>query len=558
MIPLCAGAAVWVFLLLPGNASAQGVSNQTADNPASRLMRPVLDGDPLEEPRFRSPRNVPRGSDTSRFTPVKNYDYQPAIGAGTTGFDSTGARRKTKSVPQKGKPAVAAAPPPAADQPAPRTLPPVPLVIAPVSQPVPPATLPETARPSRNQLRPGAGSPLAAVLVPDPAAIPLRRTLVVEENPFAATGIQVGSFVLRPAIEVTRGYDTNPARGSNNAGSWLWLVSPELLVNSNWARHELTANVRGTYTSFDTFHSLDRPSMDAKVNGRVDVTSLSRIDLEGRFLVGTDRPGSPNIQADLARLPIFTTLGGTAGFGQRINHFEVTLKGGFDRTIYRVSNFMNGLAEPNVDRNYNQYSTQLRTSYEVLPGVKPFVEVGGDIRHHDLSVDRFGLQRDSQGLTAKAGSSFELSSKFTGEVAAGYLTRTYKDPTLPDLNGVLFDASLLWTASALTTAKLTASTTANETTVVGVAGIFTREVGLQVDHAFRRWLIGTLRFTRAVDVYDGSSRVDYRYGASGILTYMLTRNWHAKAEYRQEWRNTDTPGQDYTANIWLVGLRFQR
>ena len=46
------------------------------------------------------------------------------------------------------------------------------------------------------------------------------------------------------------------------------------------------------------------PTADGKVNGRIDVTSLSHIDLQGIFRMGTDYPGSPNIQADLARLPM--------------------------------------------------------------------------------------------------------------------------------------------------------------------------------------------------------------------------------------------------------------
>jgi hypothetical protein len=412
---------------------------------------------------------------------------------------------------------------------------------------------------SPSQMRPG-GVPAvdAAALTAPPDVAPRRRLPPPEEKPFDPTGVQAGSFLLRPAIDVTRAYDTNPGRSATPTPSWYWVTAGELQVNSNWARHELTAKVRGDYTSYDSDHSLDRPSMDAKVNGRIDVTSLSRIDLEGRFLAGTDNPGSPNIQADLARLPIYTTLGGTLGFGQRFNRFEVTLKGTVDRTIYRASHFEDGSVEPNDDRNYNLYGTQLRTSYDAFPGIKPFVEVGYDIRRHDLGFDRSGLQRDSRGWTAKTGSTFELSSKLTGEIAAGYLMRVYKDETLPDLSGVLFDASLTWTVSALTTAKLTASTTANETTVAGVSGTFTRAITLQVDHAFRRWLLATAKLSRAVDIYDGSPRLDYSYAASGALTYMLTREWHAKAEVRHEWRNSSEPGQDYSANVYLLGLRFQR
>jgi len=53
-------------------------------------------------------------------------------------------------------------------------------------------------------------------------------------------------------------------------------------------------------------------------------------------------------------------------------------------------------------------------------------------------------------------------------------------------------------------------TKVDESTLVGVAGVFTREVSLQVDHAFRRWLMATGRFTYANDDYVASPRDDNR------------------------------------------------
>ena len=101
--------------------------------------------------------------------------------------------------------------------------------------------------------------------------------------------------------------------------------------------------------------------------------------------------------------------------------------------------------------------------------------------------------------------------------------RRYKDPQLQDIAGLTLDGSLTWLMSALTTVKLTAKTTVEETTVVGVSGMFSREVALQVDHAFRRWLIATLKFTAGVDQYVGSDRADDRFSASLGLTYKLNR-----------------------------------
>jgi hypothetical protein len=207
-----------------------------------------------------------------------------------------------------------------------------------------------------------------------------------------------------------RGYDTNPARINVRpyASSWFDIYAPSLLVNTNWDRHAFNADFRGALTSYDTYHSLDRPSAIGNMNYRVDVTSLSQINLQGRLIVGTDRPGSPFIQADLSRLPIYTTLGGGVGFDQKFNRFEVIVKGDVDRTKYQDSNFVDGETESNADRNYTQYTGTVRTNYELTPGVIPFAEFSANRRMHDLPIDRSvwsGIQTAGAPRRAPASSS---------------------------------------------------------------------------------------------------------------------------------------------------------
>jgi hypothetical protein len=199
----------------------------------------------------------------------------------------------------------------------------------------------------------------------------------------------------------------------------------------------------------------------------------------------------------------------------------------------------------------------VRASYELTPAVKPFVQVDADTRIYDLPIDAGGVPRDSDGIAGRAGTTFDLSSILTGEVSLGYLTRVYKDPTLPNLEGLLLDASLIWIPTGLTTVKFNARTTADESTLAGVSGVLSRNVSLQVDHAFRRWLIGTARLGYGLDDYVGSIREDDRYVAAAGITYKLTRAWQIKGELRQEWLKSNVPGNDYTASIAQVGLRWQ-
>ena len=215
------------------------------------------------------------------------------------------------------------------------------------------------------------------------------------------------------------------------------------------------------------------------MTGRLDVTRDTALIGEGLAIVGTDNPGSPNVQAGLSRFPIYTTLGGSLGVLQRFNRVEVAVKGTAERTEYQDSVFTDGTTQSNADRDYNRYAILMRTSYDLMPGIKPFVETGADTRRYDLKIDAGGLERDSNGWNVRAGSTFAFYRLLTGEIAVGYLQRNYVDPTLQPIQGPTLDAALVYAFSALTNVKLTASTVVGETTVAGTSGVFTRNAGIE-------------------------------------------------------------------------------
>jgi hypothetical protein len=87
--------------------------------------------------------------------------------------------------------------------------------------------------------------------------------------------------------------------------------------------------------------------------------------------------------------------------------------------------------------------------------------------------------------------------------------------------------------------------------------VLTRNAGIEVEHSFRRWLVGTAKFNYGRDDYVGSPRKDDRYSVSAALTYKLNRLAAVKGEVRQEWLNSTVPGVDYVASIFLLGMRLQ-
>ena len=500
-----------------------------------RLRRSTL----LDDNRTRARR------DERPVGEVPQFGFPPGAGAGKTGFrsartiDRRGARARTGT----------------------SRIPPAPLSL------IPPGAASGAGAPMAQHLAQVAATPVRARgasgpvrdVASDPTrpVLPPRRRPPAQDDPFEPVGFHVGSFLLRPAIEAVGGYDSNPARTPGGKGSWFGIAGGELQVRSEWQRHDFRADIRGNYTTFESQSSLDRPFLDARAKARIDVIDQTKLELDGRYVVSTDNPGSPDLPADLAKLPIFTNSGATAGLVQSFNRFEMALKATYDHFDYQRSKLADGTTVSNADRNYDQYGGLVRASYELFPGVRPFAEVYVDHRSHELEFDRFGQQRDSDGAAFKVGGVFDLARTLTGEAAIGYLTRRYDDPSLEDVRGMLADAALIWSASALTTVTLKAATTADESTLPGVSGVLRRDASVQLDHAWRRWLVSTLKFNYGTDDYHGSPREDDRYTASAVLTYKLSRFAEIKGEFRREWLRSNDPGNDYEVNIGLIGMRWQ-
>ena len=419
-----------------------------------------------------------------------------------------------------------------------------PSVLTPASMPAntPPPTLPPP-----NTFPPGT---LPAALLPIGAT-----------DPYAALGIRAGSFLLFPSLDLSGGYGTNPTRANTGAvGSPYVAVAPELKVASDWERHSLTADIVGSYADYtqNLIPSVNVPFLNSKIDGRVDVTRDTQLLLEQRFILSSDNPGSPNLQTELAKLPPNQDVGDTIGIAQQFNRLALSFKGLFDRATYDASQLTNGTTASNADRNFDQYAGVFRAGYELDPGLKPFVEVQEDQRIHDEQFDRSGLERNSIGTTARAGGDLDLFGSLTGEMAIGYVERTYKDPTLPNVSGVIADGSLIWQATNLTTAKLTAASQVYETVLAGASGELSRDVGLEVDHAFRTWLIGIGKVGYGNDNYVGLPLSDNRYFVSVGLTYIFTRELQMRAEVRQDWLTATEPGFSSFATTFLLGMRWQR
>lgn len=491
-------------------------AQSTAEDPAKFSLRRTFAASPASPAIAVAPR-------TTTESPPGTIPFllPPGTGAGTTGFISAGLTAKRARNAKKSAAKLVAAPAP-----------------------------PARVTPSRPVASPEVTGAITPIRYP--------RKRPPEEEPFAPAGINVGSFTLRSILDLSAGYDSNALRTPGGPGSKFYVVAPQFNARSNWSRHELTADLRGSYTEFSDVPANNRPEAYGTLRGRIDVTALTRVEIEGRAALTTENPGSPDAVSGVVRPPSVYSFGTTAGIVQRFNRFEVGLRGLVDRYLYDNAELTNGTFFDLSDRKYIAYGARLRGAYEWTPGIKPFVETGIDTRKFDLDIDFTGIRRGSDGWLARAGVAFERRGFLTGEISAGYMQRRYRDPSLPDISGLLFDSSLVWTATPLTKVTLGATSTIEESYVPGASGMFRHEARVIVEHAFRQWLIGTANVSYGIEDYRGAGRDDHRLRLGAGLIYYLNRTVALRGEYRYEQLFSDLPGQSVSANVGLIGLRLQR
>jgi hypothetical protein len=433
-----------------------------------------------------------------------------------------------------------------------------------VSPPLPPLT----AYPTAPGMRKKSGYPQRLDAVPGPTVaispgLPRPPRPKPDERPFDPVGIGFGSLRLTPFVETGLGYDSNPNRLPHpQKGSAFWRSDAGFALKSDWLQNSVIADLRAGYSDYIQYHTADRPDAAGKINGRIDVTRDTQVNLEGRFTLDTQRPGSPELAAPgvavVTDRPLIATYGATAGVTQKFNRVLLSLRGTFDRVDYQNGTLSDGSVLHLSRDDYSTYGLVGRAGYELTPGLIPFVEFSGDIRRHDDSPDSNGFARNSQGIGGKTGAMVDLSKVLTGEVSAGYGQRTYVDSRLSALKGPLIDAALIWSATPLTTVTLRGATTLGETNLAYASGVLSSRVSLELSHALFRNFTLTGIATWQNNQYKGAPITENLYSVLLRAEYNLTRSVAIRASFTNERLHSTASGSDYTANVFLVGMRLQR
>ena len=237
---------------------------------------------------------------------------------------------------------------------------------------------PNPAPPARDLLYPQLPGPTFAAI-----PFPVRNSppALADTDAFAPTGVRLGDLRLLPFVEGSTGFESNPNQVQTGAKpSAEFRVDAGSAIESDFSNHSLTGNVRAGYSLFPSNSNADRPDISAILDGRIDVTRDTKINTEARLVVTTQTPGSPLLAVPnsvfITGRPLVTSEGATLGASHQFGRVNLDLRGTFDRTQYGDATQSDGSIFRFSQDNYNDYGVVARASYELTPGIIPFVESG--------------------------------------------------------------------------------------------------------------------------------------------------------------------------------------
>ncbi|MEM6665273.1 MAG: outer membrane beta-barrel protein [Pseudomonadota bacterium] len=377
-----------------------------------------------------------------------------------------------------------------------------------------------------------------------------------EVDPYAPLGVRIGSFRLFPAIEFLAGGQRETGNGSRGEGTFS-RISPEVRLESDWTRHSFETELRGSVSRFTDSPGTDEETFQALARGRIDVTGNTRIELEAQYDRERVIRGDTGAPETVAEGPFLHTRRLFAALEHRFNRLTGRVSVETEQTDYENARTRAGVGIDNGALDFRTDEVRLRVSYEISPKTEIFVEGFADREIRDRKRDALGQLRGAEGRGGSLGATWRPTAKLELNGSVGIERRDARARGVEATTAAIFDSSLVWTPSALTTVTATAVGDLTTTNEAGQSAVTSRDYGLTVDHQLTRQIALTGGLLYGTDDFKATGREDERFEANARASYAFNRHLLFIAEARHTITESSDTDQDEDTTEFGVGLRVQ-
>lgn len=324
---------------------------------------------------------------------------------------------------------------------------------------------------------------------------------------------------------------------------------PELNIVGALGKHRFYVEYNGDYAKFNDSSEADYLDHNVKIRSGLEHTVRLNSSFELGYIKEHEEPGSINrIQLDMSEYNKYDQ-----------NYFLAAINYGTDSAIGKLSF--------NYKRTDKKYSGQelafldnvndrylARFTYRLAPNTKVYTEAV--LTDFDYATGG-NFELDNTFKRYRAGVSWELTGKLSGDINMGYQDRDYDLETLRDINGLAYDGKIDWLINTYTKLQMVAKRESIDSSLDEVGGFLRTSYGINVEHKLTPRLSLNTRAGYALDeLVLSSEREDERYEFNMGFAYELTRRINIAAEYLHEQRDSTLLLAEYTANIISISCNI--
>ncbi len=379
---------------------------------------------------------------------------------------------------------------------------------------------------------------------------------------FETEGVHAGSFIIRPTLVESAGYEDNPAGTTPAQGSALIRTNAALRADSDWSRNSLSALLTVDDFRYTSLSKYSYTNWSASAGGTYEIER----DVITALYSHLNQYQTPR-DLDVPQLgqSIPYTID-TARLSYRVQFSRLYVTPGIDVSLYRFTNgtLVNGQPYEQTFRNRTVVTPSLIAGYELAPR-RNLVVVLRDSNAEYVKAQSGMKNRNYNDVALLAGLDFDATALVRFRVLGGYEVRTFTDPSFVTIRSPIVEASAIWTPTGLTTVTATAARRIQDSADDTTAAYTTTSLYLQVDHELLRNIL--LQGSAGVylgDYAGGGNQNLYTAGVSA--TYLINRNMRLTASYDLAVRRSSGNGNlgqsqtqfgpSYNDNRYLLQLRL--
>ncbi len=401
------------------------------------------------------------------------------------------------------------------------------------------------------------GPPLAG---PEPEPRPVRERKVrrsATEDPFAQRGVSVGSFVIRPSIEVGVSATDNAGGSANKVAAVGAVVAPEINVTSEGERYSFEADARATAITYEKSEYNER-TVEALAKLRYDLTTRTSIFTEAaysHFLEGFSDPDTPS---GASKRPAVDDIAGSLGVEERFGRLATRFTAFVDRATHNDVTLADGGVASRAELDNTEFGARVRAGYASSASLRPFVEAAVGRRAFDQTRDDSGYAHSSVWGELRGGLVIDRGEKLSGEASLGFRHEDLADSRLEDLNIAVANAAIIWSPRRLTEVKLDLSTDVNSTTIPGASATVLYAGTLTLTQNLSARVRGEAGVGLSYEDRIGDNWRDVTFTGFTGVSYAFSRTASIEGRYVYERTDRNEPDGKYDSHEVSVRLRLQR